>query len=187
MGSFTALIELNGDLDVLDTAVQRLSAAGERVQAALSDLSAIARRLRGLFPDLPIHIDLAELRGYRYKTGVVFAAFVPGRGREVARGGRYDGVGASFGRGRPATGFSADLNLLVDLCANSRSEEIRILAPAVEDAALAEMIGRLRADGCRVVSALCERDLREQAQQMGCTEILVRQGKDWERQSLLRD
>ena len=60
-------------------------------------------------------MDLAELRGYRYKTGLVFAAFVADHGREIARGGRYDGVGAAFGEHRPATGFSADINELLRL------------------------------------------------------------------------
>ena len=64
---------------------------------------------------MPIHVDLAELRGLRYHTGLVFAAFVPGYGREIARGGRYDGVGREFGRALPATGFSADMNELLRL------------------------------------------------------------------------
>ena len=65
--------------------------------------------------DVNIHIDLADVLGYRYHTGLTFNAFVAGRGRTVAQGGRYDRIGEQFGRARPATGFSADLKTLVKL------------------------------------------------------------------------
>jgi ATP phosphoribosyltransferase regulatory subunit len=82
-------------------------------------LDKTVRALKRRFPKLPVHVDLAELRGYRYQTGMVFAAFAPGHGRELARGGRYDGVGREFGVPRPATGFSADLNELLRLSAKN--------------------------------------------------------------------
>ena len=113
--ALNALIVLNGDLDVLQRARGQLGGQGAEIAQALDTLSMLSTQLRERYPKLPIHIDLAELRGYRYKTGIVFAAFVPGQGRELARGGRYDGVGAAFGRARPATGFSADLNQLIAL------------------------------------------------------------------------
>jgi ATP phosphoribosyltransferase regulatory subunit len=109
------LMELNGDVTVLKRAADTLRQAGSDVAAALDTLGRTVAQLRKELPKLPIHIDLAELRGYRYQTGMVYAAFVPGHGREVARGGRYDGVGHEFGRARPATGFSADLNELLQL------------------------------------------------------------------------
>ncbi|HEX4894842.1 MAG TPA: ATP phosphoribosyltransferase regulatory subunit [Solimonas sp.] len=109
------LMDLNGGPDVLMRAQDALKGAGAEVKAALDLLGQTVAELRSEMPRLPIHIDLAELRGYRYQTGMVFAAFVPGYGREVARGGRYDGVGAEFGAARPATGFSADLNELLRL------------------------------------------------------------------------
>lgn len=109
-----ALCTLHGGLEVLDQARARYAGQAE-IEAALETLQALSQRLATLRPSLPVHLDLAELRGYRYQTGVVFAAFVPGHGRELARGGRYDGVGADFGVSRPATGFSADLNQLVQL------------------------------------------------------------------------
>lgn len=109
------LMDLHGDAAVLPRARETLKAAGVAVTQALDVLDRIVAELRAEMPKLPIHIDLAELRGYRYQTGVVFAAFVPGHGREIARGGRYDGVGAEFGASRPATGFSADLNELLRL------------------------------------------------------------------------
>ena len=109
------LMELNGDLSVLMRAREMLVSAGEDVIRALDTLESIATQLQRKYRKLPIHIDLAELRGYRYQTGIVFAAFVPGHGRELARGGRYDGVGHEFGVARPATGFSADINELLRL------------------------------------------------------------------------
>jgi len=108
-----SLIDLNGDVTVLQQARRQLKNSGRQVADALTTLERLAERIGKLKPVVPLHIDLAELRGYRYKTGVVFAAFVAGEGREVARGGRYDAAGAVFGRARPATGFSTDLATLM--------------------------------------------------------------------------
>lgn len=108
----SALMELNGDVSVLQRARQTLDTSDPQIVDALSSLEQAAAYLATLEGATPLHIDLAELRGYRYQTGLVYAAFVPGHGREVARGGRYDGVGAA---GRPATGFSADVNELLRL------------------------------------------------------------------------
>ena len=110
-----ALIDMNGGPEVLARAQDLLSSSDRGIVAALDVLGRIVTELQREMPKLPIHIDLTELRGYRYKTGMVFAAFVPGHGREIARGGRYDGVGHEFGVARPATGFSADLNELLRL------------------------------------------------------------------------
>lgn len=111
----SCLIELNGGVEVLTRARARLKGAGRPVMNALDTVEQVAARIARRVPRLPLHVDLAELRGYRYKTGIVFAAFVPGQGREVARGGRYDAAGRVFGRARAATGFSADLNMLLRL------------------------------------------------------------------------
>ena len=110
-----ALAELNGGPKVLDEADLRLAAAGEAVRDALAMLRRLVAALLRRWPELPIHIDLAELRGYRYHTGVLFAAYVPGQGQAVAQGGRYDEIGQVFGRARPATGFSTDLATLLSL------------------------------------------------------------------------
>ena len=86
----------------------RLTKEPAPVIEALDDLVEIAERLSARFPDLPLYFDLGELRGYHYHTGVVFAVFVPGVGQSIAQGGRYDDIGADFGRARPATGFSTE-------------------------------------------------------------------------------
>lgn len=114
LDALAQLMELNGDASVLrraDRALARVAGVGK----CLDTLEQTVRALRRRFPKVPVHVDLAELRGYRYQTGMVFAAFTPGHGRELARGGRYDGVGREFGVPRAATGFSADLNELLRL------------------------------------------------------------------------
>ena len=115
INKLSALMDLNGDVSVLQRARQILSPTDDAIGAAIQSLEQVATQLAREFPQLPIHVDLAELRGLRYHTGLVFAAFAPGHGREIARGGRYDGVGREFGRALPATGFSADMNELLRL------------------------------------------------------------------------
>ena len=130
--------------------------AARRWRGALADLGALVGAVRARSPDVELHVDLAELRGYRYHTGSVFAAFVPGYGREVARGGRYDEIGSVFGRARAATGFSADLKTLIALRAPSRdaAEEDVIGAPWSDDAALHDAIREFRSHGERVIQRL---------------------------------
>jgi len=115
LAALEQLMDLNGDVTVIKRARATLSRLGTGVGRCLDTLEQTVRALRRRFPKVPVHVDLAELRGYRYQTGMVFAAFAPGHGRELARGGRYDGVGREFGVPRPATGFSADLNELLRL------------------------------------------------------------------------
>lgn len=112
--ALATLMDLNGDVTVLQRARQTLP-ADPGIASALATLEQVALRLAAVAPKLPIHVDLAELRGLRYHTGLVFTAFAAGHGREIARGGRYDGVGREFGRALPATGFSADMNELLRL------------------------------------------------------------------------
>jgi ATP phosphoribosyltransferase regulatory subunit len=175
-----ALIDLNGHEGVIDKAAKRLASASEPVHRALTDLDSISRSLTALFPALRINFDLAELRGYHYKTGVVFAAFVPGYGREIARGGRYDDIGRVFGRARPATGFSADLKILARL-ANGTDDGfggLRIFAPAAADPDLHEEVRNLRAAGHTVIQELSGQT--GEAGEMACSHYLRKQGLTWE-------
>ena len=149
-----ALIDLNGDERVLDDAQTMLEGAGADVMTALENLRQIAARVRRHLDGLPLYYDLAELRGYRYQTGVVFAAFVPGHGQEIARGGRYDAIGESFGRARPATGFSTDLKTLAHLGSVALQPDLGILAPTEDDPALDQRIAELRQAGERVIVKL---------------------------------
>jgi ATP phosphoribosyltransferase regulatory subunit len=150
-----ALPDLNGDADVVTRARQTLAAGAQPVAEALDTLDALARVLAGTLPHVALHFDLAELRGYQYQTGVVFAAYVPGYGQEVARGGRYDRIGEIFGRARSATGFSADMKTLVALGQPPDSPvAAAILAPWGDDPMLHARIRELRAEGEVVIMAL---------------------------------
>lgn len=155
---FAALAELNGGTEVLDQARARLADAGADVGAALDACERLATLAGERAHGVEFHFDLAEMRGFNYHTGVMFEAFVPGWGRAVAWGGRYDDVGRVFGRARPATGFSTDLKLLARFDADAGRDEGTgtggIYAPPVRDAALEAAVRALRASGERVVAGL---------------------------------
>ena len=176
---FLQLPKLNGDRAMLTQAQSAFAKANADVQQALADLIVIADELAARFPSLPISFDLAELRGYHYHTGVVFTAFVPTVGREIARGGRYDNIGSVFGRARPATGFSADLKLLAALSKNTCQAPKRplIFAPYSTDSALNEVIRDLRANKQAVVQQLPEQT--GSAQDLGCTAVLEFINHQW--------
>ncbi len=176
---FTALAKLNGGREVLAKASELFRNAGTGVNEALTDIQRVADRLTAQYPALPIHFDLSELRGYHYHTGIVFAAFIPGVGKEIARGGRYDNIGAFFGRNRPATGFSADLKTLAGLSMARESSSMRqiVFAPCAEEAELTETIRDLRASGTVVIQQLPGQ--AGEAEDLGCTAILEKQNQNW--------
>ncbi|MDP3589237.1 MAG: ATP phosphoribosyltransferase regulatory subunit [Methylobacter sp.] len=176
---FLKLPQLNGGQEALAKARDVLKAANGEVNQALADLEGIAEKLAVCFPSLPISFDLAELRGYHYHTGVVFAAFVPTVGREIARGGRYDNIGAIFGRARAATGFSADLKVLSALgkASYQKQQQALIFAPYGDDAALHEKIRDLRAEGHAVVQQLPGQT--GTAQELKCTSVLEQDHQNW--------
>jgi len=174
-----ALAELNGD-DALTRAETALHAAAPEVRAAVDYLRRLAQALHRFLPEVSVHYDLGELRGYRYKTGVVFAAFAPGWGLEIARGGRYDAIGRVFGRARAAVGFSTDLKGLIRLGRGLEEryrEDAAVHAPWSSDPALMDLIERLRASGRRVISALPGED--HDPRLLGCAERLVQGSSGW--------
>ncbi len=172
----TALAWLSGD-DAIDRARDALAGADAEVRRELDQLERLAALLAERHPELPVHFDLAELRGYHYHTGMVFAAYLPGMGQEIARGGRYDDIGALFGRARPACGFSTDLNQLLRLGRLRAPDGGCIFAPADADPALAQRVDALRREGERVVQALPGQT--GGAVEMGCRRALRRQGQEW--------
>ncbi len=176
----SALIELHGDASVIGAAYGQLAGANGQIREALADLETIAKSLSGSFPNLPIHFDLAELRGYHYHRGVVFAALVQGYGRELARGGRYDGIGKPFGQARPATGFSADLKVLARLAGDGFDTfpERLVFAPCVDDADLHAKVVALRAESWCVVFELAGQTAN--AGDMGCRFELLKRTGGWE-------
>lgn len=172
------LAELNGGPDIVETAGGLLADHGAVIAEALDTLRQLIDGLRRYRPELPIHVDLAELRGYHYHTGVVFSTYTPGLGQAIAQGGRYDEIGQVFGRARPATGFSTDLGTLLALAPNPDSEEGGgIYAPAVGEPALERQVAALRSRGERVVRALP--GAVESPQLLGCNRMLQYQAGAW--------
>ncbi len=141
------LLQLYGDVNVLDEAEKALK-PNETVRKALQNLKWLASHVNGL---AKVSFDLADLRGYAYYSGTRFAIY--GHGAELARGGRYDEVGAVFGRNRPAAGFSLDLKELVTVLP-PRALKAAVRAPWAEDAELSSAIAKLRAKGDTVVCVL---------------------------------
>ncbi len=143
-----ALATLHGGVDVLARAKEALPARPE-IQAALDALALLAHSAAAV----RVNIDLADLSGYQYESGVVFALYVPGLPNAVARGGRYDQVGEAFGRARPATGFSMDLREIARLLpAAAPAPAIR--APWGREPELQALISSLRAQGDIVIQNL---------------------------------
>ncbi len=177
------LATLHGDGQVLERARGVMAGAGAEVCAALDNLSAIAEGARRQLPGVPLYFDLAELRGYGYQTGAVFAAYLPGHGQEIARGGRYDEIGKVFGSARPATGFSTDLLTLMRLGSGAGDGlEGGIFAPAEPDPDLQRIIAELRAGGERVVCALPGQS--GGAREMGCDRVVMQIEGRWSVQAL---
>ena len=143
-----ALLGLYGGISVLDEAARVLPASAG-MTAVLSQL----RQLAGHLDGVRVTFDLADLRGYAYYSGARFAIYVPGASDALVRGGRYDEVGAVFGRNRPAAGFSMDVRELVGVVA-PRPLRAAIRAPWSETPALRAAIAALRAGGETVVCAL---------------------------------
>ncbi len=165
------LPELYGGAEVIERAAALLP-QDEEIAAALKDLRALAKSLSGL----PISFDLADLRGYHYHSGVVFAAYGGGSPAALALGGRYDRVGAAFGRARPATGFSLDLRELV-LHLPGQQVNGAILAPISGDAGLVAEIDALRGRGEIVMDALPGHE--GTWNEAGCDRQLVLRGGRW--------
>jgi ATP phosphoribosyltransferase regulatory subunit len=167
------LVDLHGDDSVLLAARELFADRAPQALAAVDALQDVANDIRRLRPDLPVYFDLAELRGYHYHTGIVFAAYVPGHGQALANGGRYNGVGEVFGRARPATGFATDLKALVGLLPGVAPTASGAISMPDNDApellALAQV---LRDEGEIVISTLggkpdarCDRELVENGTQ----------------------
>ena len=175
--AIAALTRLNGGEAVLNEAKTVLKKAGKGVLSALEELTNIAALLKQRLPNIEVNFDLAELRGYHYHTGTVFAAYVAGRGQAVAQGGRYDDIGEVFGRARPATGFSTDLKTLLSLSTHKNNQVAAIYAPADNDVALQKMISELRQQGEKVICALPGQT--GNAKDMGCDRELVKDGSSW--------
>ena len=170
-----ALLSLYGGSEVIDLA-RRLLPKQPLIDAALDDLHWLATRVGAAHPEVSVAFDLADIGGNGYYSGVRFTAYVAGSTNAVARGGRYDEVGAVFGRNRPAAGFSLDLKELAAL-APPRPLHAAIRAPWAEDGALRSAVRRLREQGETVVGVLPGHE--HEGQEFACDRELVRVGGDW--------
>ena len=171
-----ALTELNGPCaEVLSKAKTALPQTSE-VKEALAQLAHLIESASDLSKGLELSIDLADLRGYQYHSGVMFAAYIAKLPQPIARGGRYDQVGKAFGRARPATGFSLDLLTLASLSPNQKPKKA-ILAPWDNDAQLKQTIDSLRQAGEVVIQLNTGEPM--QSAEYDCDRELVKQGGKW--------
>jgi len=148
-GWLKSLPALSGSVDVLAEARSRLAGAPEPVIAALDQLDKIVDALSN--QSVTIYLDLGDLAGYRYHTGIVFAAYKQGYGKALGNGGRYDNIGEAFGRARTATGFAFDLKSLVANGTTEQQDLLGIYVPSTTDTQCDDMVSQLREQGERVV------------------------------------
>lgn len=175
-GTLGKLMSMRGDERVLAQAREAFANGSDQVLLAIDSLQAVIDGVLITHPKIKFNIDLAELRGYSYHTGVLFAAYTEG-GDELARGGRYDAVGAAFGHPRPATGFSGDLKKLADAMQHQQASANSIFVSAeLIDEAWSE-IARLRQSGERVLTELSNGKNGSQAD--GCNRQLVLRDGQW--------
>lgn len=168
---------LNGGVETIQQAREVYTDVADECLLALEHIETVAKGIQRRYQDVIIHCDLSELRGYEYHTGLVFAAFLPGQGREIARGGRYDDIGSVFGVARPATGFSTDLLSLYQLSEVRTELEKAILAPNSCNTDLQRLVSELRGKGERVITDISNGV--SSAQQQACDRIIVRHGQQW--------
>src|SRR5438067_10730338 len=170
-----ALLSLYGDAKVLDEARKVLPGTSS-LHEALDQLRWLARHVQGA----KVTFDLADLRGYAYYSGARFAIYTPGASDALVRGGRYDEVGAVFGRNRPAVGFSLDVKELANIAAKPPLKAA-IRAPWLDDASdaapLREAIAGLRAQGETVVCVLPGHE--SEVDEFHCDRELAREGSQW--------
>ncbi len=169
--SLCRLPELYGGPEVI-TAARGILPDLPGISRALSELE----QLSTIDREIDLLVDLADLRGYGYHNGAMFAAYAGGQAQAIAQGGRYDGAGAIFGCARPATGFSLDLRRVVNGLPEPRPRP-GILAPHGVDAGLRARVQALRASGERVVIELPGQQTHRA--ESGCDRVLVQEEGEW--------
>jgi ATP phosphoribosyltransferase regulatory subunit len=173
--SFKALLNLYGSVAVLQDAQTQLPGRPQ-IQAALQDLRSLVAHLQQAHPGVKLSVDLADVGGYAYYSGARFAVYSPGSSDALLRGGRYDEVGAVFGRNRPAVGYSLDLKELAALVP-AQQGTTAIRAPWGQDAALRSAVRELRQQGHTVVCVLPGHE--HESQEFACDRELVAVGGQW--------
>ncbi len=166
-----ALVNLYGDAQVLDAAEKALPPSAA-LHEALANLRWLSRHVEGA----EVSFDLADLRGYAYYSGPRFTIYAKGANDALVRGGRYDEVGAVFGRNRPAVGFSLDIKAIVG-ATGPQTLRAAIRAPWNESAELRCAIAALRAKGETVVCMLPGHD--NEVDEFACDRQLVLVNGQW--------
>jgi ATP phosphoribosyltransferase regulatory subunit len=174
-GGLRALLSLYGGSELLETARGKLPQRPQ-ISRALDDLAWLTAHVRRVHPQVRIGFDLGDMSGYAYYSGVRFALFGSESSDALVRGGRYDEVGAVFGRNRPAVGFSLDLKALAE-CAKPWPLRAAVRAPWGEDALLRSAVRQLRAQGETVVCVLPGHE--HEGQEFDCDRELVAVDGRW--------
>ncbi|WP_321323658.1 ATP phosphoribosyltransferase regulatory subunit [Thiomicrorhabdus sp.] len=151
---FAVLPKLCGDAsNVIVEAKKSLSGLSTEIDSALDRVETISQFIQTGF-SIPVHLDITEMRGYQYHTGIVFASYSGNRLQPVAKGGRYDNIGSVFGLALPATGFSLDLRSALDLLADVElNVKETIYVPHLVDTGLKTEIAELKSKGFRVIKS----------------------------------
>lgn len=169
---FCALVNIHGTADCLSHIKALFDELPETVAQAIDDCEQVAAVVAAKYTQVDVFFDFAELRGYNYHTGLVFAAYVEGVGQAVANGGRYNDIGAVFGRARPATGFSAAIDVLVT--GLTLKPEQRVYVSAENSGPAQANIMALRAEGVAVVEGFSS-----SARPVNCSHELQFQENQW--------
>jgi ATP phosphoribosyltransferase regulatory subunit len=170
-----ALLRLYGDADVLSAARTALPASAP-ITRALDDLGWLASHVQRAHPAVRIGFDLADMSGYAYYSGARFSLYGAAANATLARGGRYDEVGAVFGRNRPAVGFSLDVKALAQAAARLPAVAA-VRAPWGEGGGLRAAVRRLREQGQIVVCTLPGHE--QEAQEYDCNRELIEVDGHW--------
>ena len=165
------LVQMYGDVSVLSQA-EKTFAAWPAILKSIKEL----RHIADAFKQVQVSFDLADLRGYGYYSGMRFAMYVAGISDALVRGGRYDEVGAVFGRKRPAVGFSLDLKELVS-AVPAQPLKAAIRAPWGVEGGLREAVAQLRGQGETVVCALPGHE--SEVDEFNCDRELVHVAGKW--------
>ena len=175
-GWLKSLPALSGSKDVLVEARKCLAGAPNPVMSALDQLDKIVDALSN--QSVTIYLDLGDLAGYRYHTGIVFAAYKQGYGKALGNGGRYDNIGKAFGRARTATGFAFDLKSLVANGASEQQKSTGIYVPSTTDTQCDDMVAQLREQGERVVQGF--EGQTPNFKEINCDRQLVKKGDQYQ-------
>lgn len=153
------LVDCYGEFSILSAAKEQFSNSSPELASAFNEIQEVGDIIAKHHPDVTLHCDLLEAPGYDYEDGLVFSAYTVGLAKEIARGGRYDGIGQVFGRARPAIGFSSNLEMIANMSQlpTAQSQQ-QVYAPRNEDPTLQEAISQARSEGKCVVIQLDDND-----------------------------